>query len=160
MLGRKILTRNDLTVLTPRPIPFPKQQKVNLGPGYRASKGDQVLVLLWEDRACDKTTNGIANKKTKCERGSDTWLPVPPISVAILINIGDALQILSNGRYKSIQYRVIANDDNNRVSVPIFVNPKPNDVIGPLQEVLENGEKQCISKFLLELRQAFLQEGS
>ncbi|PHT68772.1 hypothetical protein T459_28259 [Capsicum annuum] len=42
MLGRKILTRDDLTVLTPRPIPFPKQQKVNLGPGYRGSKGDQA----------------------------------------------------------------------------------------------------------------------
>ncbi|PHT59487.1 Feruloyl CoA ortho-hydroxylase 2 [Capsicum baccatum] len=79
--------------------------------------------------------------------GSDTRLPVPPISVALLINIGDALQILSNGRYRSIKHRVIANEDNSRVSVPIFVNLKTNDVIGPLQEVLENGEKQCISKF-------------
>ncbi|KAF3637725.1 putative complex I intermediate-associated protein 30 [Capsicum annuum] len=50
MLGRKILTRDDFTVLTQRPIPFPKQQKVNLSPGYRASKGDQVLVLLREAR--------------------------------------------------------------------------------------------------------------
>ncbi|PHU08872.1 ABC transporter B family member 9 [Capsicum chinense] len=44
MLGRKILTRDDLTVLTQRPIPSPQQQKVNLGPGYRASKGDQVAI--------------------------------------------------------------------------------------------------------------------
>ncbi|PHU06907.1 GDSL esterase/lipase CPRD49 [Capsicum chinense] len=46
MSGRKILTRDDFTVLTQRPIPFPKQQKVNLSPGYRASKGDQADILL------------------------------------------------------------------------------------------------------------------
>ncbi|PHT59013.1 2Fe-2S ferredoxin [Capsicum baccatum] len=39
MLGRKILTRDDLTIPTQHPIPFPDQHKVNLGPGHRASKG-------------------------------------------------------------------------------------------------------------------------
>ncbi|PHT41633.1 hypothetical protein CQW23_20487 [Capsicum baccatum] len=46
MLGRKIITRNDFTGLTQHPFPFPKQQKVNLGLGYRASEGDQLLEHL------------------------------------------------------------------------------------------------------------------
>lgn len=75
------------------------------------------------------------------KQDDDTWIHVPPIPGALVINIGDALQIMSNGRYKSVEHRVVANDSKNRVSVPIFVNPRPNDIIGPLQEVLESGEK-------------------
>ncbi|ESW06301.1 hypothetical protein PHAVU_010G036100 [Phaseolus vulgaris] len=69
------------------------------------------------------------------------WIHVPPISGALVINIGDALQVMSNGRYKSIEHRVSANGSKIRVSVPIFVNPRPSDVIGPLPQVLASGEK-------------------
>ncbi|RYQ87987.1 hypothetical protein Ahy_B09g095463 isoform D [Arachis hypogaea] len=70
------------------------------------------------------------------------WIHVPPIPGALVINIGDALQIMSNGRYKSIEHRVTANGSKTRVSVPIFVNPRPSDVIGPFLEVLaSDGEK-------------------
>ncbi|CAK9186947.1 unnamed protein product [Ilex paraguariensis] len=55
---------------------------------------------------------------------------------------------MSNGRYKSIEHRVTANGSKNRVSVPIFVNPRPFDVIRPLTEVLENGEKPMYKQVL------------
>ncbi|XP_010462374.1 PREDICTED: feruloyl CoA ortho-hydroxylase 2 [Camelina sativa] len=73
--------------------------------------------------------------------GTDRWVNVPPISGSLVINIGDAMQIMSNGRYKSVEHRVLANGTNNRISVPIFVNPKPESLIGPLLEVIANGEK-------------------
>ncbi|KAI3822925.1 hypothetical protein L1987_10526 [Smallanthus sonchifolius] len=69
------------------------------------------------------------------------WVHVPPINGSLVINVGDALQIMSNGKYKSVEHRVIANGNENRVSVPIFVNPRPSDIIGPLAEVVESGEK-------------------
>ncbi|KAH0943767.1 hypothetical protein HID58_003404 [Brassica napus] len=69
------------------------------------------------------------------------WVHVPPVPGSFVINIGDAMQILSNGRYKSVEHRVLANGSNNRISVPIFVNPKPESVIGPLPEVIANGEE-------------------
>ncbi|KAK9273251.1 hypothetical protein L1049_018058 [Liquidambar formosana] len=69
------------------------------------------------------------------------WIPVKPISGSLVINIGDMLQIMSNGRYKSIEHYVSTNKGKNRVSVPIFVNPANDAVIGPLAEVLETGEK-------------------
>ncbi|KAK1364339.1 putative oxoglutarate/iron-dependent dioxygenase, isopenicillin N synthase [Heracleum sosnowskyi] len=72
---------------------------------------------------------------------TDAWIHVPPVTGSIVINVGDALQIMSNGRYKSVEHRVAANGSNNRVSVPIFVNPRPDDIIGPLPEVLKNGEE-------------------
>ncbi|KAF2543427.1 hypothetical protein F2Q68_00032790 [Brassica cretica] len=72
---------------------------------------------------------------------SGNWVHVPPVPGSFVINIGDAMQILSNGRYKSVEDRVLANGSNNRISVPIFVNPKPESVIGPLSEVIANGEE-------------------
>ncbi|CAN8269386.1 unnamed protein product [Cochlearia groenlandica] len=72
---------------------------------------------------------------------SGNWVHVPPVPGSFVINIGDAMQIMSNGRYKSVEHRVMANGNNNRISVPIFVNPRPESVIGPLPEVTSNGEE-------------------
>ncbi|KAI3523497.1 hypothetical protein L1887_01672 [Cichorium endivia] len=68
------------------------------------------------------------------------WVHVPPVAGSLVINVGDALQIMSNGKYKSIEHRVIDNGTSNMISVPIFVNPRPSDVIGPLPEVVGSGE--------------------
>ncbi|MED6186157.1 hypothetical protein PIB30_064088 [Stylosanthes scabra] len=91
-----------------------------------------TLTILLQDQ-----TGGLF-VRTEDQHG---WIHVRPIPGALVINIGDALQIMSNGRYKSIEHRVRANGSKTRVSVPIFVNPRPSDVIGPFVEVLANGEK-------------------
>ncbi|KAL4611978.1 hypothetical protein ACB092_08G164800 [Castanea dentata] len=79
---------------------------------------------------------------------NDSWVHVPPISGSLVINVGDALQIMSNGRYKSIEHCVVANGSKNRISVPIFVNPRPYDMIGPFPEVLAGGEKALYKQVL------------
>ncbi|KAI4308237.1 hypothetical protein L6164_031334 [Bauhinia variegata] len=71
----------------------------------------------------------------------DGWIYVPPVEGALVINIGDVLQIMSNDRYKSIEHRVVANRSKTRISLPIFVNPAPDAIAAPLPEVLENGEE-------------------
>ncbi|TYI71092.1 hypothetical protein E1A91_D08G270000v1, partial [Gossypium mustelinum] len=68
----------------------------------------------------------------------DNWIHVPPIKGSLVINVGDALQIISNGKYRSVKHRVVANGSKNRISVPIFVNPRPIDMIGPFPELIEN----------------------
>nr|POE99928.1 feruloyl coa ortho-hydroxylase 2 [Quercus suber] len=67
---------------------------------------------------------------------NDIWVHVPPISGSLAINVGNALQIMSNGRYKSIEHRVVASGSKNRILVPIFVNTRPYDMIGHFLEVL------------------------
>ena len=78
----------------------------------------------------------------------DSWIHVLPVKGSIVVNVGDALQIISNGLYKSVEHRVVANGSNNRISVPIFVNPRPQDVIGPLPEVFATGEKAIYKQLL------------
>lgn len=73
--------------------------------------------------------------------GDATWVHVSPVPGSLVINIGDALQIMSNGRFKSVEHFVAANGSSNRISIPIFVNPEPSAIIGPLSEVLATGQK-------------------
>ncbi|KAH7541965.1 hypothetical protein FEM48_Zijuj02G0023100 [Ziziphus jujuba var. spinosa] len=75
-----------------------------------------------------------------CGEG-DSWIHVPPIDGALVVNIGDVLQMMSNNLYKSVEHRAVANRNKSRISIPIFVNPGPDALIGPLPQVLENGEK-------------------
>lgn len=82
---------------------------------------------------------------------TNVWIHIPPVKGALVINIGDALQIMSNDKYKSVEHCMIANGSHNRVSVPIFLHPKTTSVIGPLKEVLQNGENQFTRKFFMEI---------
>ncbi|WMV56481.1 hypothetical protein MTR67_049866 [Solanum verrucosum] len=118
---------------------YPKCPNPELTVGVGRHSDVSTLTILLQDNI-----GGLYVKKLD----SDMWVHVPPIHGALVINIGDALQIMSNGRYKSIEHRVIANGNNNRISVPIFVNPKPSDVIGPLKEVLESGEEPIYKQVL------------
>ncbi|AES81965.2 putative flavanone 3-dioxygenase [Medicago truncatula] len=47
----------------------------------------------------------------------DKWLTVQPIPNAFVVNIGDHLEIFSNGKYKSVLHRVLVNKAKSRVSV-------------------------------------------
>lgn len=63
------------------------------------------------------------------------WLEIPPISNALIINVGDSLQMISNGRYKTVKHAV-ASSEKSRVSVLVFSTPTPEVKIGPLPEAV------------------------
>ncbi|KAE8683718.1 putative molybdopterin cofactor sulfurase [Hibiscus syriacus] len=65
------------------------------------------------------------------------WVEIPPVPGALVINVGDMLQIWSNGRYKSAEYRVRTTSTKSRVSIPIFVSPQGTQKIAPLPQVVE-----------------------
>ncbi|XP_019193055.1 PREDICTED: protein DMR6-LIKE OXYGENASE 2-like [Ipomoea nil] len=45
------------------------------------------------------------------------WETVHPIPNSFVVNVGDHLEIFSNGRYKSVVHRVVANSSRSRISV-------------------------------------------
>ncbi|KAK2654226.1 hypothetical protein Ddye_014082 [Dipteronia dyeriana] len=65
------------------------------------------------------------------------WMEIPPIQGALVINIGDTLQIISNGKYKSAEHRVGTTSTKSRVSIPIFTMPNPTEKIKPLPQLVE-----------------------
>lgn len=52
-----------------------------------------------------------------------TWHSVSAERGAIIINIGDVVQVWSNDRYKAPLHRVLASDTHTRYSAPFFLNP-------------------------------------
>ncbi|KAK4727505.1 hypothetical protein R3W88_032422 [Solanum pinnatisectum] len=67
------------------------------------------------------------------------WVDVPPTHGALIINIGDILQLISNDKYKSVDHRVLANKIGPRISVASFFSTgllESSRIYGPIEELL------------------------
>ncbi|KAM0935579.1 putative (S)-norcoclaurine synthase [Dioscorea sansibarensis] len=73
-------------------------------------------------------------------RRNDKWLPVKPLPGAFVANIADAFEILSNGKYKSIEHRAVTNTEKERFSIAAFHGPNTDATIGPHPELVSKGE--------------------
>jgi len=81
-----------------------------------------AFTILWQDEVGGLE---ILNK-------SGEWVVVPPIKSAYVINLGNLMQIWSNGRFSSTPHRVINRYGRDRYSIPFFVNPNYDTVVKPL----------------------------
>ncbi|KAK2376035.1 protein SRG1 [Trifolium repens] len=50
------------------------------------------------------------------------WIPINPLPNAFVVNVGDQLEIMTNGIYKSIEHRATVNSEKERISVAAFHN--------------------------------------
>ncbi|XP_022891538.1 probable 2-oxoglutarate-dependent dioxygenase At3g111800 [Olea europaea var. sylvestris] len=64
------------------------------------------------------------------------WLTVNPLPNAFIINIGNKVAVVSNGKYKSVEHRVIVNSEKERVSLAFFYNPRGEMPIKPAEELV------------------------
>ena len=65
------------------------------------------------------------------------WHLVEPRSDALVINIGDIVQVWSNDRYRAALHRVRANADAERFSAPFFFNPSYETRYAPLPTTID-----------------------
>ncbi|RLN42365.1 protein SRG1-like [Panicum miliaceum] len=73
-------------------------------------------------------------------RKDDKWFSVEAIPEALVVNIGDVLEILTNGKYKSIEHRAVINPVKERITIATFLSVNLGCMIGPLQGLLKEGE--------------------
>ncbi|KAF5950643.1 hypothetical protein HYC85_012636 [Camellia sinensis] len=67
------------------------------------------------------------------------WVNVPPVPGALVVNIGDLLQLMSNDKFKSVEHRVLANHEGPRLSVACFFNLHnyaSTRMYGPIKDLL------------------------
>ncbi|KAJ0979360.1 hypothetical protein J5N97_014834 [Dioscorea zingiberensis] len=57
------------------------------------------------------------------------WFHVAPVPGTLIVNLGDMLQAISNDKYKSVQHRVLANGDKERMSLCYFAFPREGAVL-------------------------------
>lgn len=60
------------------------------------------------------------------------WLPAPPVPDSFLCNVGDMLERLTAGHYVSALHRVRNVTSNNRISMPLFLDPSFEAVLEPI----------------------------
>uniref|UniRef100_A0A2N9EK32 Fe2OG dioxygenase domain-containing protein n=1 Tax=Fagus sylvatica TaxID=28930 RepID=A0A2N9EK32_FAGSY len=64
-------------------------------------------------------------------RKDGMWIPVKPLHNAFVVNIGDSLEIVTNGVYRSIEHRATVNSEKERLSIATFYSPKQDVDMGP-----------------------------
>ncbi|RAL38778.1 unnamed protein product [Cuscuta campestris] len=65
------------------------------------------------------------------------WYDVKYIPNALIIHIGDQIEILSNGKYKSVLHRTTVNKEKTRMSWPVFLEPPPEFEVGPIPKLVD-----------------------
>ncbi|KAF3955822.1 hypothetical protein CMV_018999 [Castanea mollissima] len=69
------------------------------------------------------------------------WADIPPVIGALVVNLGDLFQLISNDKFKSAIHRVLANQVGPRISVACFFSThlQPvNQLYGPIKELLSD----------------------
>ncbi|GMY27695.1 protein SRG1 [Fagus crenata] len=67
----------------------------------------------------------------------NTWVPVQPIPNALVINIGDTIEVLTNGKYKSVEHRAVTHKEKDRLSIVTFYAPSYEIELGPMPELVD-----------------------
>ncbi|KAF7094040.1 hypothetical protein CFC21_096400 [Triticum aestivum] len=65
------------------------------------------------------------------------WYNVPIVPNALLVNMGDVMEIMSNGFFKSPIHRVVTNAEKERLSLVMFYTLNPEKEIEPLPELVD-----------------------
>ncbi|KAG8637278.1 gibberellin 2-beta-dioxygenase 1 isoform X2 [Manihot esculenta] len=79
--------------------------------------------------------------------GDSKWISVPPDQNSFFINVGDSLQVMTNGRFKSVRHRVLANSMKSRVSMIYFGGPPLREKIAPLAPLMKGEEESLYKEF-------------
>ncbi|KAF0916301.1 hypothetical protein E2562_005904 [Oryza meyeriana var. granulata] len=102
---------------------YPACPRPDLVWGLRAHTDAGGIILLLQDDA----VGGL-----EFHRGGREWVPVGPTKGGrLFVNIGDQVEVLSGGAYKSVVHRVAAGTEGRRLSVATFYNPGPDAVVAP-----------------------------
>uniref|UniRef100_M1CN65 gibberellin 2beta-dioxygenase n=2 Tax=Solanum tuberosum TaxID=4113 RepID=M1CN65_SOLTU len=75
------------------------------------------------------------------------WFSVPPDQNSFFINVGDSLQVMTNGRFKSVKHRVLTNRVKSRLSMIYFGGPPLSEKIAPLPSLMEGEESSLYKEF-------------
>ncbi len=73
------------------------------------------------------------------EAGDGEWRTVTPTPGALVVNIGDMLQVWSNDLYAAPVHRVLAMEAVARISLPHFCNPAYEAMVAPLETLVGAG---------------------
>ena len=100
--------------------PAPSGQDVHWGVGEHTDYG--FLTILWQD--------DVGGLEVKTREG---WTAAPPLPGSFVCNIGDMLDRMTGGLYRSTPHRVALNTSGrDRLSLPFFFDPDFDARVQPI----------------------------
>ena len=90
--------------------------------GARAHTDTNAFTILAQD----------ANGGLEVRNRAGEWLAVPPIADTLVVNVGEALKVWTDGIFSSAAHRVINRSGRERYSIPYFMYPSYDAVIFPI----------------------------
>jgi isopenicillin N synthase-like dioxygenase len=101
--------------------PVPEHLEVQWGVGEHTDYG--LLTILRQD--------GIGGLQVRTAHG---WIDATPLPDAFVINIGDMLERMTGGLYRSTPHRVVRNTSGrDRLSFPLFFDPNFHARVRPIE---------------------------
>ncbi len=110
--------------------PTPPGQDVQWGVGEHSDYG--LLTILWQDDV------GGLQVETR-----DGWVAAPPLPRSFVCNIGDMLDRMTGGLYRSTPHRVALNTSGrDRLSMPFFFDPHFEARVRPIEGLTASAAAQ------------------
>ncbi|XP_010939711.3 2-oxoglutarate-dependent dioxygenase 19 [Elaeis guineensis] len=106
---------------------YPPCPQPELATGLPAHSDHGLLTILLQ--------NGVNGLQVK-HRGN--WVRVEPLPNSFLVNTGDHLEIVSNGRYKSVLHRAEVNSQSTRMSIVTVVAPSLDAIVEPASQLVSD----------------------
>ena len=101
--------------------PVPAGKPAQWGVGEHTDYG--LLTMLWQD--------DVGGLQVRTDRG---WIDAPPLPGSFVCNIGDMLDRMTGGRYRSTPHRVAINHSGrDRLSFPLFFDPDFEARVQPIE---------------------------
>ncbi|KDP30218.1 hypothetical protein JCGZ_17000 [Jatropha curcas] len=106
---------------------YPRCSRPDLVLGVKPHTDRSGITILLQDKQVEGLQILVDEK----------WVRVPVIPDALVVNLGDQMQIMSNGIFRGPMHRVVTNCESLRLSVALFHEPEPEKEIGPVDSFMD-----------------------
>ncbi|XP_078156767.1 2-oxoglutarate-dependent dioxygenase 19-like isoform X2 [Carex rostrata] len=104
---------------------YPPYPKPDFELGFAPHSDHGLFTLLYQ--------NGINGLQIMHK---ERWIYVKPVPNSIMVNTGDHLEIVSNGKYKSVLHRAVLNSEMVRMSIVTVIGPSLDVIVEPIADLV------------------------